>query len=299
MPKQTASADECRIAVNNLTVHFLLGRKRNHLQNTDLQERLIRYNLHTHAHGEIFICYHKSIQINLEHTSATLTEGDILYIPPNVPHVCITPNTEQNFTGFGVLFSSKSASSDFGRHLSPIIESTQPQILHAPPEHLNAWRSRIYDSVSEPDLTALEMLTLLTRTVKLGFSALPLPPTAEEQEAPGNITRTAELEYIIDSRFMTHLTRSDVAAKLFISTRQLDRICQKRFGKSFHDRITERRLSAAVQMLTETDQTVDEISQQVGFPSKSGLYHDFSKKFGITPYQFRKKHRDPSAKHEA
>ena len=89
---------------------------------------------------------------------------------------------------------------------------------------------------------------------------------------------------------MTHLTRWEVAGKLFISTRQLDRICQKRFGKSFHDQITERRLSAAVKMLTETALTVDEIGRQVGFPAKSGFYRAFTAMFGMTPFQFRKQY---------
>ncbi|MBR3999204.1 MAG: helix-turn-helix transcriptional regulator, partial [Clostridia bacterium] len=199
---------------------------------------------------------------------------------------------------FGIRVSSKTPS-DFQRHLTIFTDSSQPQILHNQTELIQTWFDLFNDSgLTEPDLLALEILALLSKTARCGFSAIPLPPVTNEPQSSGNITRIAELEYIIDSQFMTRLTREEVAAKLFISKRQLDRICQKRFGKSFHEQITERRLSAAVQMLIETDLTAEEISQQIGFPSKSGFYHDFSRKFGITPYQFRKKQRSLGSRPE-
>ena len=290
--RDTVYRNEYCVNVNNITARFLFSQRTDSEEPNELQEQLIRYNLHTHAHGEMFICYKDSMQINLEHTSACLTAGDILYIPPNTPHVCITPNNINQFIGFGIRLSSK-APSELQRCLTPLTECTQTLILRNQPELADLWRmmfSQFAVASEPPDLLALETLALLTRTVLCGFSLLPLPSSADGSESFENITRIAELEYLIDSRFMTHLTRWEVAGKLFISTRQLDRICQKRFGKSFHDQITERRLSAAVKMLTETALTVDEIGRQVGFPAKSGFYRAFTAMFGMTPFQFRKQY---------
>ncbi len=289
--KDTVYQNEYCVTVNNITAQFLFSHIHSSDEQNELQEQLIRYNLHTHAHGEMFICYDSSIQINLEHTSACLTAGDILFIPPNIPHVCITPTNVNQFCGFGIRLSTK-APSELQRGLAPLTDSTQPLILRSQPEIVDLWRMMFSRSATVmPEFLALETLTLLTRTVLCGFSEFPLPSAAVEPESFENITRIAELEYLIDSRFMTHLTRTEIAGKLFISTRQLDRICQKRYGQSFHDQITERRLSAAVKMLTETTLTVDEIVRQVGFPAKSGFYHAFTNKFGITPFQFRKNYR--------
>ncbi|MBR4079037.1 MAG: helix-turn-helix transcriptional regulator [Christensenellaceae bacterium] len=103
-----------------------------------------------------------------------------------------------------------------------------------------------------------------------------------------DVKRLAELEYIIDAQFMTKLNREAVAEKLFISTRQLDRICKKRYGKTFHEQLTERRMATAIAMLKDTDMTAEEISHAVGFLSSSNFYKAFTEKFEMTPYQYRK-----------
>ena len=294
--RDTLFGTECSMSVNNTTVQFLLNKNGSVDTMNDLQEQLIRCNLHTHAHGEFFICHHASIQINLEYMTLTLMEGDIFYIPPNIPHVCITANTDKRFIVFGIRFLSKNLS-NFQQYLSPFMDTPQPQILRSKSELVSTWEALLYDSArAEPELLALEMLTLLTRTAQYEFSAVPMPSAKDNPEMPEQFTRIAELEHIIYSQFMMHLTRSNIAEKLFISTRHLDRICKKRFGKTFHEQITECRLAAAVQILLDTDQTVEEVSCQVGFPSKSRFYQAFTNKFGTSPHQFRKFHSNFKSK---
>lgn len=101
----------------------------------------------------------------------------------------------------------------------------------------------------DPAVFALQMLALLTHTDPGMFSTLPGSSGYTEFEHNSNVKRIADLEYIIDSQFMTPLYRTAIAEKLFISTRQLERICKKRFGKTFREQVKERRMNAAVQML--------------------------------------------------
>jgi len=173
--RDTLFGTECSISVNNTTVQFLLNKNGSVDTMNDLQEQLIRCNLHTHAHGEFFICHHASIQINLEYMTLTLMEGDIFYIPPNIPHVCITANTDKRFIVFGIRFLSKNLS-NFQQYLSPFMDTPQPQILRSKSELVSTWEALLYDSArAEPELLALEMLTLLTRTAQYEFSAVPMP----------------------------------------------------------------------------------------------------------------------------
>ena len=282
---------EYTVTVNETTIQCFLSQCTPYETN-DFQEKLIRYNLHTHAYGELFFCHHDSIQINFELTSALLSLGDILYIPAGIPHVCITPNLNRNFSGFGIQCTAKSPQG-FQKHLSPLLDSVQPMILRNQPKAVHEWEKLLYDNVKvNPEVLTLQLITQLIQTISCGFFPFSQSAHIGSPISYKNIQCLSELEYIIDSQFMTRLSRQDVAEKLFISKRQLDRICQKRFGRSFHEQITERRLSAAVQILLETDQTAEIISQQVGFPSKSSFYHDFTRKFNITPYQFRKKHQN-------
>ena len=76
--------------------------------------------------------------------------------------------------------------------------------------------------------------------------------------------------------------------ELFISTRQLDRIVIKRYGKSLHQLIVDRRFTLAEQLLSTTDLTVEVIASRAGFSSSASLYREFKKRRGVTPAAFRR-----------
>ena len=68
-----------------------------------------------------------------------------------------------------------------------------------------------------------------------------------------------------------------------------------------HQTVIDMRLKTAVKMLITSTQSAEEIGRTVGFPSKSGFYREFTKKFGIPPMQYRKKikqiHHDKKCPH--
>lgn len=57
---------------------------------------------------------------------------------------------------------------------------------------------------------------------------------------------------------------------------------------SFNDYLSNKRMSAAVDMLENTKLTINEISEKVGFLNSNYFYSVFKKKYGITPSQYRK-----------
>ena len=59
--------------------------------------------------------------------------------------------------------------------------------------------------------------------------------------------------------FMHPCTQSEIAEKLHVSPRQLDRIARKHLGQSFHQAIMARRITAAEKMLLTTDMTAEKI----------------------------------------
>ena len=291
MSKQVSNFHiEYSITVNQTTIRFLLGRDVPKTDDFQSKQDLQFYtHTHTHAYGELFFCRKDTAQFHLEQTCAILSAGDILYVPPNVHHICETKLTNDNYFGIGIQLSAKD-SSDFIRHLSPLADCHQPLILRGQPDTVSAWYTLLFDTTQDdPDLLALQILTRLTQLVQCGFSELPLPPASSIPDSAGSLARIAELEHIMNSEFMTRLTREDVAARLFISKRQLDRICQKRFGKSFHEQIEEIRLTVAKHMLKESNHTAETISRMIGFSSKSSFYQAFNRKFGMTPHEYRRK----------
>jgi AraC-like DNA-binding protein len=99
------------------------------------------------------------------------------------------------------------------------------------------------------------------------------------------------LETLIDDEHALVDDWSYLAAKLSISTRTLRRHIAKE-GFSLSELRDEARKRHALQLLTETDRPVKQISERVGFSEVSPFYRAFRRWTGHTPIRYRFEHRD-------
>ena len=77
------------------------------------------------------------------------------------------------------------------------------------------------------------------------------------------------------------------AEKLFMSTRNLNIICQNILQKSVTEIIETRKLIEAKNLLMNTDKTISEIGFELGYNEKSYFTNVFKKRTGQTPTDFR------------
>ncbi len=77
------------------------------------------------------------------------------------------------------------------------------------------------------------------------------------------------------------------AEKLFMSSRNLNLICQNILNQSVSEIIETRKLIEAKNLLITTDKTVAEIGFELGYQEKSYFTRVFKKKSGQTPSEFR------------
>lgn len=96
-----------------------------------------------------------------------------------------------------------------------------------------------------------------------------------------------DLSEFIEANLDSPLKLSVLAGKCFYNPSYFSRVFKERFGVSPIEYITERRLDAAIRLLTETDLSIDEISRRVGFSDRRNFYHAFSKHIGCTPSEYR------------
>ncbi len=96
-----------------------------------------------------------------------------------------------------------------------------------------------------------------------------------------------ELDNLIDSEYTKKWNTADVANRLFLSPRQLDRIALKRYGKTLHQVIVDKRIKTAESLLINTDMTIEKIAITVGFNSSVGFYREFVKRYDMTPAKYR------------
>ena len=97
-----------------------------------------------------------------------------------------------------------------------------------------------------------------------------------------------KLASFIDANLESKLSLSDLARQSFYNPSYFSRIFKEKFGVSFLEYVTKRRVDAAVALLKTTELSVDEISRRVGFSDRSSFYHAFSRFEKGTPLDLRR-----------
>jgi two-component system response regulator YesN len=64
-------------------------------------------------------------------------------------------------------------------------------------------------------------------------------------------------------------------------------VFKEKFGMSFVEYVNRKRLERAVELLTQTTISVDEISTRVGYTNRGHFYRVFSKYIGGQPSDYR------------
>jgi AraC-like DNA-binding protein len=100
--------------------------------------------------------------------------------------------------------------------------------------------------------------------------------------------RKIKIEEYIFLHFPNQITEDDLAKEMHLSKRQLSRVIDKLFGKTFKQMLCDVRLNRAAQLLIESDASVDDIAYSVGYTSLSGFYTAFRGKFSLSAGQYRR-----------
>ncbi|RPJ59912.1 MAG: AraC family transcriptional regulator [Acidobacteria bacterium] len=80
---------------------------------------------------------------------------------------------------------------------------------------------------------------------------------------------------------------SSLAQSVNLSTVRLQHLFKTATGKNIRAYIMDKRLTAAVNLLSKSNLTGKEVCHQVGFSNLPDFYRSFRKRFGTTPGAFR------------
>lgn len=92
---------------------------------------------------------------------------------------------------------------------------------------------------------------------------------------------------ILEENFRRSVGVDFYAEKLFMSSRNLNLICQKILQQSVSEIVENRRLIEAKNLLASTDKTISEIAYELGYNENSYFSNVFKKKSDQTPSEFR------------
>ncbi|MFD1957724.1 AraC family transcriptional regulator [Paenibacillus thailandensis] len=95
------------------------------------------------------------------------------------------------------------------------------------------------------------------------------------------------MEYVRNHLHNPMLSVDDIAAHVNISVNYARQIFKDHYQLSLSDYITDQRIKYAIHLLTTTDWTVADITEQSGFQTKSTFFSLFKRATGMTPGQYR------------
>ena len=144
------------------------------------------------------------------------------------------------------------------------------------------------DTVYGPYSTLdLEMLTL-----SACYKILALCNIVNRDEYTAEDTRDSEffseIVSYINAHYFRNITVSDIANHVHISPSYLYRICTQISQKSPQDLINDKRMSVAKSFLSNSNESIGEISSFLGFSSPNSFSNFFKKHCGVSAQEYRK-----------
>jgi len=127
------------------------------------------------------------------------------------------------------------------------------------------------------------IIDILLRTARGYFPEPQKPPPLKDM----NWFRCKLAEQFIKDNYREQLSLEDVAERIHISPRQLQRVFKKYIGTTFSHYIEQTRLSYICEELIHTTDTIEQLSLRHGFKNANYFHRVFKRRFGKTPLQYR------------
>lgn len=109
------------------------------------------------------------------------------------------------------------------------------------------------------------------------------------QDAEGSLVRKVQ-QYILE-HLDSECSREHIAEAVFINPDYLSRMFKKNTGMGLNDYILRQRISLAIQMLANTEESIGRISEKTGFSYVAYFSKVFKRETGLTPMAYRNQNR--------
>lgn len=97
-----------------------------------------------------------------------------------------------------------------------------------------------------------------------------------------------EVKKYIEEHLTEHISRTQVAEHVALNENYLSRLFHQEIGMSISDYILQKRIVLAKRLLVQTDRSVSEIGNEVGYDATAYFIRLFKREVGKTPKEYRK-----------
>ena len=232
---------------------------------------------HTHEKAQFLYTEGGIVFVKANDKTYFLPARHYMWIPPGMRH-SIHPSSEKAIMRnlyFPIEESKKSGGKSFYEEISiyPVNDLVMNLI-----EYSKIWKG---DIPQETDNYAIAnaFMILLEQTSKFSLP-LALPYPADE--------RLQKIVQYISENISNKVTLPHLAEHFNISIRSLTRLFSKQLNMSFIEYFTILKMLTALELLIDSDKSIKEICQIVGYSSVPTFSNIFYKRIGIRPAEYKK-----------
>ena len=238
--------------------------------------------LHTHACAELFFITggHGVFQVRQEQFPVAI--NDLVVVNTSVPHTETSSNgSPMEYVVLGV------------EGLETLTDITGSALLHllGEQEAVTTCLRMMVQETREPRAGCDEICQNLLEIILLRLLRREDFALGEAPAGP-RVSRECDLvRRYIDNHFKENLTLEQLSGMVHISKYYLSHAFRKEFDISPISYLIVRRIQESRFLLRETDHTLSQIAQILGFSSLSYFSQSFRKLEGISPMEYRKRQR--------
>lgn len=264
--------------------------------------------LHSHPFMEIFFITNGEGMMYLEDDVISLKKNDLLIVSSGIRHSeDFTPGSpfEYNVLGIEGISIQRRTLLDNSKHQILNGENSDEQnsslflktfvYLHNIEKDEQWIEQAISELVSESEIDyqyskiyQQSLLNVLFVNISRLFDT---DISIEDNEISHKNKHVQFIKNYLDIHFARNVTLDELATLCYISKFHLVHEFQKAFNISPIEYQSQKRISKAKELLTNTDHKMDEIANNLGFNSQSYFNQVFKKKTGLTPSQYRREHK--------
>lgn len=237
--------------------------------------------LHSHAHAELFYCLNGYGELVIDNKKHRLNSGDFFLINPGVEHT--ERSTKEGKLEYIVIGVGNVQFSDASGRIPPFRLIRDRSNRH----EFQPYFEDIIREISRQREGCLfvcqSILTILfTKARRQTHVAIVEGPVVRGKE------RFQRIKEMLDERYTKDITLDVLADFAHISKYHLEHMFKAYYGISPMQYLCRRRVEEARYLLANTDNSLSQIYQQVGFSSPSYFCQAFKRLTGVTPSEYRK-----------
>lgn len=243
--------------------------------------------MHTHACAELFYCVHGLGQFTLGTTQRAVGSDDLVIVNANVEHTEYSAESNPlEYIVLGVAGLEFQFDAPEGNHTCAVINcrDNRDEILFYLRELLHESKDKLeqYDLVCHHLLQALLVKLLRTQHLKTSLSLAPVRRGS---------TECAAARRYLDEHYFDPITLDTLADFTHVNKYYLVHTFSKEYGITPINYLIDRRIRESKFMLTNTNHSLSEIAQLLGFSSPSYFSQSFRRLCNQSPMEYRKAQR--------